>query len=100
MLAEGVVLAHRYRILGPLGRGGMAQAYVARDLVADEDVAVKVLRDARLGNLLSAEFERVREHVHPCLVRVRELSRARHGGALLPFYSADLVRGVSLAEYA
>jgi serine/threonine-protein kinase PknK len=96
----GSVLGGRYRILRPLGRGGMAQAFVARDLVDDEEVALKVLRDARLAEALHAEFERVREQVHPCLLRVRELSRAQHGRELVHFYSADLVPGQSLAEFA
>ena len=61
MVTIGSVLGRRYRILRPLGRGGMAQAFVARDLVDDEDVALKVLRDARLAEALRAEFEHARD---------------------------------------
>jgi serine/threonine-protein kinase len=35
-------LAHRYRITGELGAGGMATVYLARDLRHDREVAVKV----------------------------------------------------------
>lgn len=37
-------LNHRYHLLEPIGKGGMAQVYRARDLMLDRFVAIKVLR--------------------------------------------------------
>jgi len=43
-LAEGVLFASRFEILGPLGRGGMGMVYRAFDRELGETVAIKVLR--------------------------------------------------------
>ena len=39
------VLGDRYQLQDPIGRGGMATIYGARDLRMDRAVAVKVLRE-------------------------------------------------------
>ena len=41
----GAPLGGRYEIINPLGQGGMADVYRARDLNLQRDVAIKLLRD-------------------------------------------------------
>ncbi len=40
----GYEIGHRYRIIRSLGEGGMANVYLAYDMVLDRDVSVKLLR--------------------------------------------------------
>lgn len=44
MIEIGKKLNGRYHIIGSIGSGGMANVYLAHDLILDRDVAVKVLR--------------------------------------------------------
>jgi serine/threonine protein kinase len=41
---QGSLIANRYEVLSPLGRGGMGMVYKAHDRMLDEPVAIKVLR--------------------------------------------------------
>ena len=45
---EGQILAH-YKIIRPLGQGGMGEVYLALDTKLDREVAIKVLPE-RLRN--------------------------------------------------
>ena len=40
----GKRISGRYKILEMIGGGGMANVYLAHDMILDRDVAVKVLR--------------------------------------------------------
>ena len=41
----GTVIGDRYRIIKPIGQGGMASVFLAEDLTYGEGVALKVMRD-------------------------------------------------------
>jgi serine/threonine-protein kinase len=43
--SAGTVIGDRYRIIKPIGQGGMASVFLAEDLTNGEGVALKVMRD-------------------------------------------------------
>lgn len=58
-MKPGYVLGNRYRIIRSLGEGGMANVYLAHDLVLDRDVSVKLLRlDLRDDPQTKKRFQR------------------------------------------
>ncbi|MET0343981.1 MAG: protein kinase, partial [Polyangiales bacterium] len=99
MLPDGTVLAHRYRIRAPLGRGGAAHTYEADDLVEPGKVALKLLDPERPLIALTREFERARRVVHPHLAEVRELAVAEVAGVRRALYTMELVRGGTLGAH-
>ena len=60
MIQVGKLFAGRYRILKSIGRGGMADVYLANDLILDnERVAIKVLRtNYQTDQVAVARFQR------------------------------------------
>ncbi len=95
----GTVLAGRYRIIAPLGRGGMGDVYRADDLKLDQAVALKFLargRDEDPTWLLRYrnEVRLARKVTHPNVMRVYDISEA--DGAV--FISMEYVDGEDLAS--
>lgn len=77
----GTVLGGRYRIVAPLGRGGMGEVYRADDLKLAHPVALKFLPAALAGDeqraaLLRAEVKAARQVSHPNVCRVWDLGEA------------------------
>lgn len=88
-LRTGEVLAGRYRLGEPLGRGGCATVYAAKDTQLDRDVAVKVWHtpsDALGESRLTARMH------HPGVVVVHDSGSDGH----VSFLVMELVAGVSL----
>lgn len=50
MIVKGSKINDRYQIIKTLGEGGMANVYLAHDLILDRDVAVKILRGDLAGD--------------------------------------------------
>ena len=44
MISKGQKINDRYQIVKTIGEGGMANVYLAYDVILERDVAVKVLR--------------------------------------------------------
>jgi eukaryotic-like serine/threonine-protein kinase len=90
----------KYRIVKPLGRGGMATVYLALDWELNREVAVKVLdlpdRSAGLAARMYREAAIVAKLEHPGIVPI-------HDVGVLPddrvFYVMKYVRGQRLDSY-
>ncbi len=50
MITKGQKINDRYEIIKSIGEGGMANVYLAHDLILDRDVAIKVLRGDLAGD--------------------------------------------------
>src|SRR4051812_28846496 len=74
-VAEGTVVADRYRILGRIGSGGMADVYLAEDAQLGREVALKVLhrrfsRDHQFVERFRREASAAASLQHPRVVGV------------------------------
>ncbi len=94
----GTVLAGRYRIVAPLGKGGMGEVYRADDITLGQSVALKFLPEHVAAN--PATLERFRKEVaaarqvaHPHVCRVFDIGEA--GGQV--FLSMEFIPGDDLA---
>lgn len=96
ILTPGLVLAGRYEILAPLGRGGMAHVYRARHRGLDREVALKIIRprtdDPTFGERFAREARTAARLDHPGCIRVIDSGSA--GG--VRFLAMDLLPGPSL----
>ena len=50
MITKGQKINDRYEIVKSIGEGGMANVYLAHDLILDRDVAIKILRGDLSGD--------------------------------------------------
>jgi serine/threonine-protein kinase len=76
-MAETALLNNRYQLLEPLGTGGMAQVYRARDLMLERFVAIKILRadysaDPELQVRFRQEAKAAANLSHPNIVTVHD----------------------------
>jgi serine/threonine-protein kinase len=99
----GDVLAGRYRIDAPIGAGGMASVYRARDLRLDRDVAVKVLlpnlaADPTLAQRFEREALALAATAHPSVVKIFDVEPGDPATGREPFYVMELCEGGSLAD--
>lgn len=96
----GKKLSGRYKIIGTVGGGGMANVYLAHDLILDRDVAVKVLRyDFREDQDVIRRFQRealsATELVHPNIVSVYDVGEEDNSQYIVMEY----VKGTDLKKY-
>jgi serine/threonine-protein kinase len=94
----GTVLDRRYRIVTPLGRGGMGEVYRADDLKLGQPVALKFLprafeQDPNRLALLLDEIKLARQVSHPNVCRVWDAGESDG----LPFVTMEYVDGEDLS---
>ncbi|MFD7296420.1 PQQ-binding-like beta-propeller repeat protein [Streptomyces sp. NPDC059897] len=98
------ILADRYRLVRPLGQGGMGEVWEARDEVLGRPVAVKVISmlagggsgadDARARFLREARITAALQHPH--IVTVHDVGTAVTPEGSTPFLVMELLRGEGL----
>ena len=100
-LTHGAVIAGRYEVLSPLGRGGMGMVYKAHDRMLDETVAIKVLRAEfantdEMAQRFRHEIKLARKVSHRNVCRIHEYGE----DAGFRYISMEFVEGTDLRQLA
>jgi serine/threonine protein kinase len=99
-VAANELWASRYRIIEAIGRGGMGDVFLARDVLLDRQVALKVLRnsvddDLVDERLLLREARAAARAEHPRIARVYDAGTWNDRA----FIAMEYVRGETLREW-
>jgi serine/threonine protein kinase len=96
----GVVIGGSYRVVGPLGQGGMGVVVLAVDQQLERDVAIKLIRPAFTRN------QSARERF---LIEARAMARVRHENVVeifafgefsgTPYFVMEYVPGTNIANW-
>ncbi len=94
-----VELDRRYELRGVLGRGGMGEVRLARDLQIEREVAVKLMHPEQRDDVTMARFfreARIQGQLeHPAVVPVHDLGIDRAGN---PYFVMKRLAGTTLAD--
>lgn len=98
-IQPGDLVAQRFEIIRPIGRGGMGEVFEALDRKLGERVAIKVIArdfamDAGLLERFQREVQIARRISHPNICRIHDLGE--HAG--MPYLSMELLEGETLAK--
>src|SRR5699024_7264188 len=101
MLA-GKRLDDRYEIIRTIGGGGMANVYLARDLILDREVAIKVLRmefanDTEFIERFDREAKAATSVSHPNIVNIYDVGEEKDDH--IYYMVMEYVQGMTLKEY-
>lgn len=99
-MLDGRLLNERYKINKTIGGGGMANVYLARDIILERDVALKVLRlEYANDNEFIARFDREAQSAtslsHPNIVNIFDVGEEDH----ILYIVMEYVDGMTLKEY-
>ncbi|MET8148050.1 protein kinase [Actinoplanes sp. NPDC049668] len=103
MAVRRMLIAGRYRLLEPVGSGGMGRVWLARDEMLDRDVAVKEFvppnwmtdeEKARLRDRTLREARSAARLNHPHVIRIYDVVHARD----LPWIVMEYVQSRSLYQ--
>jgi serine/threonine-protein kinase len=98
-LKRGSVVAGRYEVLAPLGKGGMGVVYKARDHKLEETVAIKVLRpeiaaDPEMERRFRSEIRLARRVRHRNVCGIHEYGE----DGSLRYIAMEFIEGVDLRK--
>ena len=98
-LTQGAVIANRYEVQKPVGRGGMGMVYRAHDRMLDEIVAIKVLRAELAGTSEAAqrfrtEIKLARKVSHRNVCRIHEYGE----DGMVRYISMEYVEGTDVKQ--
>jgi serine/threonine protein kinase len=96
--SSGVVLNNKYQLVRQLGAGGMGDVWVARHLVLDVHVALKVMATDRGTHAVAAERMRQEARAaaqlgHPAICRLLDFGETERGD---PYVVSELMHGDTL----
>ncbi|MDA1475586.1 Stk1 family PASTA domain-containing Ser/Thr kinase [Bacillus changyiensis] len=96
----GKRISGRYQILRVIGGGGMANVYLAEDIILDREVAIKVLRfdfvhDADFIKRFRREAESAASLDHPNIVSIYDVGEEDN----IYYIVMEYVEGMTLKEY-
>ncbi|WP_163970709.1 Stk1 family PASTA domain-containing Ser/Thr kinase [Oceanobacillus halotolerans] len=99
-MLDGHLLNERYKIRQTIGGGGMANVYLARDIILERDVAIKVLRiEYANDEEFIARFDREAQSAtslsHPNIVNIYDVGEEDN----ILFMVMEYIDGMTLKEY-
>jgi len=96
----GTVIDNAYRVVGPLGQGGMGMVVLALDERLEREVAIKLIRPAYVAN------QKARDRF---LIEARAMARIRHENVVeifafgeiagSPYFVMEYIPGTNLANW-
>jgi len=97
----GTVIAERYRMVRPIGRGGMGEVWLAEQLQpVRRNVAFKVIKRGMDTRQIVARFEAERQALavmdHPVVAKVLDAGSTPRGR---PFFVMEYVPGAPITEF-
>src|SRR3712207_618053 len=97
---EGPLLGSRYSVVSIVGRGGMAEVYLARDVSSGRKVALKLLKEQYVDSEdFRKRFRREAESIaalsHPNIVSAYDWGEAEDGK---PYIAMEYIEGGTLAK--
>jgi len=100
-VAEGTLVAGRYKLLEQIGEGGMGTVWVAEQIApVKRKVALKLVKAGMDSNAVLARFEAERQALammdHPGIAKVLDGGITETGR---PFFVMEYVKGVPITEY-